>query len=442
MMNPQHKSGELNMKNLPLIIINHLKSQHKPTNKLNWNYYLTGLIQVCGKVSLIASFDKLGYTIDISLEINDITLTHTLREIIGFGKIQRYDHIALITYSIVEPRGLIKIYELTKNKFSLTNLNYSNNHNPFNTINHIVTKRARGLPYYIKYWYPIDFNSRGMAGGMLSSPGCNEFSHFYKPCWYAYQHTDIQPLLNYETISHYWVSGVLGANLRKGQMQLNLKALYPITKPLTYYSENLSNIGDLGLVMSEKENKRLNRTKHGSGKYLMSQILFEIDLINTSYLTLTKVNQIFGLSLVNLNYFIKINIKIHPIDTHIPSYINNTMTSINSYQSLDNYGENKYLNVALKYGVPKGFTNKMLNYYKVNARKEMSRIFASHLKFSFPSVNLIKLLNHLDNYPLLSYKFPKFLKFRKIYRICQRKEHLHKSGLLKLLNLWECVRAA
>jgi len=381
------------MKNLPLILRNHLKSQYKPTNKLNWNYYLTGLIQGCGKVSLISNFDKLGYTIDISLEFNDIMLIHSLRDIIGYGKIQRYTHIALINYSIIEPKGLIKLYELTKNKFSLTNLNYSTFPSPLNNLNHLVMPHASVFPYSFKSWKPMDLSQ-------MVSTDSKELTH--KPWNDGTLYADIKPLLNYEIISHYWVSGVLDANIRKGHMQLNIKALYPLTE----------NISDLGL---EKE-------KHGSGKYLMSQIMFEIDLINSSYLTLTKVSQIFGLSLVNLNFFRIINFKIHPIDTHIRSYLHNSISE------------------ARKDGLSQGF--KVLNYYKENKQSAMNRIFASHLKFSFPNVNLIKLLNHLDNYPLLTYKFPKFLKFRKIYRICQRKEHFHKSGLLKLLHLWECAREA
>jgi hypothetical protein len=415
------------MKNLPLIIINHLKSHYKPTTKLNWNYYLTGLIQGCGEVSLIANLDKLGYIIKINLEIKDIMLIQTLREIIGLGKIHRYDNMALINYSIVEPKGLIKIYELTKNKFFLTNLNDLNNHNHLNTHNHMDHVLSTWSPD-IKYYDLVEFYPRGMVENIPCSE-CSESTHFSNPNHYGpYRPTFIKPQVNTGSlISHYWVSGVLDANIRKGQMQLNLKALY--------------------LGMSEKENIRLNRTKQpGLSKYLMSQIMFEIDIINTSYLTLTKTNQIFGLYLVNINYFIGINIKIHPIDTHLRSYTNidNFMSSTN-YTSLENYEVaklNQYLDETLKDGLPKGLSNKVLNYYKFNARKEMNGIFASHFKFSFPSGNLIKLLNHLDNYPLLSYKFTKFLKFRKIYRICQRKEHLHKSGILKILNLWECGREA
>jgi hypothetical protein len=58
------------------------------------------------------------------------------------------------------------------------------------------------------------------------------------------------------------------------------------------------------------------------------------------------------------------------------------------------------------------------------------------LKVAFPDISIRRILWQLDKYPLISSKFIKYLKFRKIYRICQRKEHLTKTGLIKILSLW------
>jgi len=58
------------------------------------------------------------------------------------------------------------------------------------------------------------------------------------------------------------------------------------------------------------------------------------------------------------------------------------------------------------------------------------------LKFPFPHLILRRLFFFFDLSPFLSLKFIKYLKFRKIYRICQRKEHLTKKGLFKILSLW------
>lgn len=46
-----------------------------------------------------------------------------------------------------------------------------------------------------------------------------------------------------------------------------------------------------------------------------------------------------------------------------------------------------------------------------------------------------KVINYFDNYPLLSYKYLNYLKWRKAYIIIQNKEHLTTSGLEKLIKL-------
>ena len=58
------------------------------------------------------------------------------------------------------------------------------------------------------------------------------------------------------------------------------------------------------------------------------------------------------------------------------------------------------------------------------------------LKAPFPDISIRWIFWQLDKYPLISSKFIKYLKLRKIYRICQRKEHLTKTGLIKILSLW------
>lgn len=55
---------------------------------------------------------------------------------------------------------------------------------------------------------------------------------------------------------------------------------------------------------------------------------------------------------------------------------------------------------------------------------------------SFSNWTLIQILLQLYNYPLISYNYIYFLKWYKIYRICQRKENLNKNSNLKILHIW------
>jgi hypothetical protein len=65
-----------------------------------------------------------------------------------------------------------------------------------------------------------------------------------------------------------------------------------------------------------------------------------------------------------------------------------------------------------------------------------AKMWEPRLKVPFPDIKIRWIFWQLDKYPLISSKFIKYLKFRKIYRICQRKEHLTKTGLIKILSLW------
>lgn len=65
-----------------------------------------------------------------------------------------------------------------------------------------------------------------------------------------------------------------------------------------------------------------------------------------------------------------------------------------------------------------------------------SKQFGLKIKTHFPNVTIRRILYYLDLSPFISLKYIQYLKFRKIYRICQRKENLTKKGLLKILSLW------
>lgn len=55
---------------------------------------------------------------------------------------------------------------------------------------------------------------------------------------------------------------------------------------------------------------------------------------------------------------------------------------------------------------------------------------------SFSNWTLIQILLQLYNYPLISYNYIYFIKWYKIYRICQRKEIFNKNSNLKILHIW------
>ena len=71
-----------------------------------------------------------------------------------------------------------------------------------------------------------------------------------------------------------------------------------------------------------------------------------------------------------------------------------------------------------------------------NLNKQPPARPSGRLKVPFPDISIRRIFWQLDKYPLISSKFIKYLKFRKIYRVCQRKEHLTKTGLIKILSLW------
>jgi len=58
------------------------------------------------------------------------------------------------------------------------------------------------------------------------------------------------------------------------------------------------------------------------------------------------------------------------------------------------------------------------------------------IKIPFPNKIIRELIWHFDHHPFISSKYVKYFKYRKIYRICQRKEHLNKKGALKVLSIW------
>ena len=58
--------------------------------------------------------------------------------------------------------------------------------------------------------------------------------------------------------------------------------------------------------------------------------------------------------------------------------------------------------------------------------------------FYYGSVNFgsaKKVINYFDHFNLLSSKYVNYLKWRKVYRLIQKKEHLTKKGIDKILKI-------
>jgi hypothetical protein len=418
-------------KNLPLIIIDHLSQGHKPNFEIHWNFYLTGLIQGCGEVYLNTDYHKWIYNININIffENNDIVLVHTLRQKIGYGKIKKSQELKKISYFVDDPKGILKIYELTKNK--LVGLNLLNTSIKFKTPSWSLIRQDNEIKLGYKN------NSEMYQVLKLQYEEINHVNHnlnsiLPKKVQIVHKSSSTGIYKSFSHVSHYWLSGFLDANLGKKHIKLNFK------------SQN-TNIN----CISETYLRSLNL----SSTYLVCQIRFELNIINKSYLTLTLLKELFGLSLTNINYlFSPINIKIRNIEINRRIYLYhfNTCVSKMSYYKLDfkdlpsqisarfkqiNFGseimDNPQLNICQD-------LNNLLNKY-MSTKPGLYPRFTSSFILYFPNAKLSKLIQHLDNCPLLSYKFTKCLKLRKIYRICQRKEILHQNGVLKILSLWNTL---
>lgn len=80
--------------------------------------------------------------------------------------------------------------------------------------------------------------------------------------------------------------------------------------------------------------------------------------------------------------------------------------------------------------------NKIQYLIKLNLGNETNFNFNPKLNEEFPKKRIRSIIWYFDSSPFLTYKYIKYLKYRKIYRICQRKEYLTKKGILKILSIW------
>lgn len=99
----------------------------------------------------------------------------------------------------------------------------------------------------------------------------------------------------------------------------------------------------------------------------------------------------------------------------------------------------KFYNINKKILKIKNYKRIFNKYYFIN---NLNYKYGINLNLFFKDINsfsnwtLIQILLQLYNYPLISYNYIYFLKWYKIYRICQRKENLNKNSNLKILHIW------
>lgn len=65
----------------------------------------------------------------------------------------------------------------------------------------------------------------------------------------------------------------------------------------------------------------------------------------------------------------------------------------------------------------------------------INRTYKLILKFPFGVNEILFIIQYLNNYPFLTSKYSNYLKLRKIYRICQRKENYYHKGLLSIFQI-------
>jgi hypothetical protein len=326
-------------KNLSLILINHLISNHKPDYKLSWFFYLSGIIQGFSKISYFPSSN--GWIsfiyINIYFNLKDISLIYILKNIVRSGSIQTNKNFNKINYSISNPKGVLKIYELTRNKFIFKQLN---------------------LLSFSKY-------------GPLFNEDIIKFNIILNYKNYSYYYNNTNNLFNIHSYnffkfnsiynSHYWFSGFLDTYLSNNNLKLNFKSIN--------YLIDFSKINSLNF-----------------------NIIFELYFINKSYLTLKFLKEFFGLSLINLNYYFSdFNIKIQNIEINLRVYkninklyilYNNDLLNINKYWNKDSLSKNELISIY-NYSLSLNFTHlKLIKLLKhLDTYSLLSYKFIKYLKF-------------------------------------------------------------
>jgi hypothetical protein len=314
--------------NLPLIISDHLRRVHKPLNDVQYSYYLTGLIQGGGIWSPYIPYKKFNGLQLILQDINSGFISY-LKKMLKFGDIRLFPLSSESTYSISDPKGLLNIYNLTKDKFEDCGLS----------------------PWWPNFEYQWENKDINKDYYIYEGDLINLHNSLSNNLWgLSNIHPNTSSIRSQEfTLPYiYWITGFIDSVVPNTDFKLHLK---------TYLHDY-------------KDNNELNTNIEYS---ILIRVWDEEPLL--------LISQVYGSSVSTLD----------PDFTPPP---------------------------ALHAG---GYN---LPYYYIN------------LIFNFAELSLRTLFWHLDQSPLISSKYIQYIKMRKIYRICQRKEHLTKKGLLKILSIW------
>lgn len=202
---------------------------------------------------------------------------------------------------------------------------------------------------------------------------------------------------------------------------------------LAYYIKKQIGYGSVLKLKDSNNKKYILRHSEGLKKVL--------NLINGKFLTNNKINQ-----LLKYKYDFKFNITILPpvIFDLNSNYWLAGFTDANGYfiihlEKSKTHVTNLSLRLEFKF---KQKTNELL--------KLIQKTFGGNIYFldseqiyyynstNFKSAKLI--LNYFDNFHLNSSNYIKYLKWRKVYTIVQRKEHLVEKGLEKIRKLQKNLR--
>jgi LAGLIDADG endonuclease len=170
-----------------------------------------------------------------------------------------------------------------------------------------------------------------------------------------------------------------------------------------------------------------------------------LNLVNGKFLDKFKIDQ-----LLKHNYFNKFNIKILPLSNF---KFNDNHWFAGFCDGLKK--DNAYFDIILtKINNPKLDLNLRLEFKIKRINKDLiiliKNLFGGNIFFSdseqifvFNSYSFKaakNIINYFDKYSLNSSKYIKFFKWRKVYRIIQRKEHLNSKGLNKIIKIRENLR--
>jgi len=230
----------------------------------------------------------------------------------------------------------------------------------------------------------------------------------------------------------YYLAGLIESDGYFGDHKLEI-AFREEDAFLAYYIKKQIGYGSI-LKLNNKNSVRYV-LKHTEG---LKRVL---NLVNGKFLTNNKINQI-----LNHKYDLKFNITILPptnFDLKSNYWLAGFADADSSFVIIiaKSQTHNTGLSLRLEFKI-KQKTNDLLELIQKTLGGNIYYLESEQLfcynSNNFKSAKLVA--DYFDNYHLNSSKYIKYLKWRKVYRIIQRKEHLTIKGIEKIKNIQKNLR--